>query len=743
MRVPGDRIHIQAYSAAAMRAASLLKTELAERLPGFRNTANADEFTLMFSVSPELGKEQYRIACGPRSLTVYAASLRGFIYAVGRFLRKCEFRNGDVLIPETLPGFFSPDKTIRGHQLGYRHCANTYDAWNKADFRRYSLELMYFGMNTVEHIPKTNDDPPAPLMKHDENELLREVSLDADALDLDVSLWIPNDTADLAASLKKRKEIFENTPRINAVFIPGSDPGDLPAGDLKTHCLAIARLLHETHPDAKLWVSAQAPHNAPGWGESFLEQFSSVPEQEVAGVITGPNHAFDPDTLRRRLPSGIPVRFYPDITHNVRCEYPVHFQEDDWHYAYAAALSRECINPRPMEYHKLHRIFARYTVGSVSYSEGVNDDVNKALWSALEWDGDADVHEILSDYARLFFCGADTETAVSAILGLELNWNAPPDLNPQIDATLALWEALGEQTPALRRNWRYLQGLFRARCDAYIRQKFLFETALLREASARFRAGNLTQAEKILHTDLPADLLRRRNELEITADRLNETVGMQLSVSKHGASGWERGATLDTIDNPITDLEYLKYQFVRSRKQANPREYMLKILNRNHVRADEYYFSFALHGLSVLGCKQTGEFYMDFQGDKRAVNNGTLPVCLQKCYDHLSFHCKLGGFTPGQDYVLTLTYKNAPDQNTAEHRITANGHTVYLGPQFGGSPAGGILPATLPEGFTAVSYPLPAAVFENGCLALEITEPTRGFEIAEFFIKKQEAPVHA
>jgi hypothetical protein len=43
----------------------------------------------------------------------------------------------------------------------------------------------------------------------------------------------------------------------------------------------------------------------------------------IDGVITGPNAAFPLDILRRYLPSEYPIRLYPDITHNVRCEYPV------------------------------------------------------------------------------------------------------------------------------------------------------------------------------------------------------------------------------------------------------------------------------------------------------------------------------------------------------------------------------------------------------------------------------------
>ena len=51
-------------------------------------------------------------------------------------------------------------------------------------------------------------------------------------------------------------------------------------------------------------------------------------------------------------------------------------------------------------------------VGIVS---GGGDDVNKAVWSALDFAPETPVREILEDYARLFFPGADEKKAADAI----------------------------------------------------------------------------------------------------------------------------------------------------------------------------------------------------------------------------------------------------------------------------------------------------------------------------------------
>ena len=176
------------------------------------------------------------------------------------------------------------------------------------------------------------------------------------------------------------------------------------------------------------------------------------------------------------------MRFYPDITHNLRCEYPVNFLEDDWHFSYAATLSRESVNPRPTELHTLHRIFSPYTIGSVSYSEGVHDDLNKAVWSALEFNANTPLREILLDYARCFMYGSDEEKIADLILLLEKNWQSAPEENPCIDLAYKGFCKLKKDYPHLSENWRFTQLYFRACCDKLVKMRSAFELQLIKNA---------------------------------------------------------------------------------------------------------------------------------------------------------------------------------------------------------------------------------------------------------------------
>ena len=212
-----------------------------------------------------------------------------------------------------------------------------------------------------------------------------------------------------------------------------------------------------------------------GFPLELIEELEKEPD-EIDGLIMGPNHAFPMHELRAKTPQKYPMRFYPDITHNVRCEYPVHFLNDDWHYAFASTLSRESVNPRPVELHTLHRLFSHYTVGSVSYSEGVHDDLNKMVWSLLEFDDTYPLNEAVGDYVRYFFYGTDTESLTDAIFGLEKNWEGNPLDNPSINSTYRAFCELKHDYPALSTNWRFLLLYFRACCDKLVLERMKFET---------------------------------------------------------------------------------------------------------------------------------------------------------------------------------------------------------------------------------------------------------------------------
>ncbi len=736
-------ISAAATSESEIKAAKIFAEEIKARTGRKTNISQSPKKPRIVFVEDGIicGSDRFDVETKDETVTIRAGGIRGFIYGIGLFLRKTEYSDGEITLVADISGSFAPDKEIRGHQLGYRPLSNTYDKWSLNNYRRAYLDMMYFGANTVEHIPGVmNESDGNALMKYTKNELLFKAVEIADEIDLNVSLWYPNSENDRKTASDNRRYVFNGAKRIDVVFPPGGDPGSLPADEFAARCGIFKKLLNESHPNAQMWPSAQSPHNIENWGEDFIREICGVSDGSIDGIVTGPNHAFPLDELRRRVPTRYPIRFYPDITHNLRCEHPVHFDRDDWNYALAAANGRESINPRPEEYAFLHKLMSPYTVGSVSYSEGVNDDVNKAVWCALEFDGGAKTHDIIADYARLFFYGADTQSLADGIFGLEKNWTGAPENNPQIENTLRTFRGAAVKTPSLTENWRFLMCLFRAETDAYVRRRVLFDGELLTDAAALIRKGRAANAEKVLLQPYPEEITSLRTELETIAKRLFDTIGIQLGTKRFHADGWERGAVLDTADLPVTDKEWLLNRIEKSKKMpgGEAAAYLLRSLNRNRVASDEYYFSVALDGIAALGEKQRGEFYTDTQADRPDRNDGSMPTCLFKLYDHFSLYAKLGGFAYGTDYVLMMTYQNSVPDERSEFKIKANGKTVYSGGCFDGRKNEKYTEEMLPDGFSAIMYDLPAECFENGCLRLEITEPIKGFKFGELRITKKE-----
>ena len=721
---------ISAVTPGEIKASDILKSEIAKR--------NAKcPYSFKFVSDKNTDRDSYKISKNADEITFTAYGIRGFMFAIGHFLRKTKIAGGEITLTEDIVGAYSPIKKIRGHQLGYRDTPNTYDAWDYDTYFNYFKELMFFGCNTMEHTHfEDKDENYNPLMKYKQDEFLKKASSLADEIDMDVSVWYPNDNSDEDEYYSSRVHTFEIMPRLDVIFPPGGDPGCFDGDEFVKRADILGAKLKKIHPNAELWPSAQTP-DIENWGEKFIDEMNKLPEN-IDGVITGPNRAFDLDVLRKRLPAKYPIRLYPDITHNVRCEYPVHAFRDDWHYALASTLSRESVNPRPREYASLHKLTSPYVIGSVSYSEGVTDDVNKFVWSYLDYYGEENIRDIILDYARLFIFETDESKIADGILNLEYNWEGSPDTNAGIEYTYLIFSSELKKNPRLSDNWRFLILLLRAECDLIVRKRMIFENSLIKKAKDSLKYGDITRAREILNTDYDSEYKNLRSDIASHAKMLFDMIGLQLDVKNCFASSWERGAVLDTIDNPVTDRRYIlnRLDYAGKLPDGERNGFISGLLNRNKVDNDEYYFSFAMHGFDVLGVRQKPDFYMDFQGDNPGKNNGSIPMCMLKVYDHYYFDCKVGGLNSDSDYKLILNIKPRYRDEVKHFKIEINGQTLYDGKQYGGERDEEYDERYSAPGFETHSYTIKNSILINGCADISIHEPKVGIMISEFRIIK-------
>ncbi len=508
---------------------------------------------------------------------IIGADPRGVLYGVGAFLRRMDWAKGRLALEADLSIATAPASPIRGHQLGYRSTANSWDAWTVAQFDQYIRELALFGVNSIENIP-FQDARNNPLMKVPRREMNRAISRICRRYGIDYWVWTPadidlTDAAKRSALLAMFDELFEDSMELTGVFVPGGDPGHNPPELVMPLLEDIAKRMAPKHPKAKVWLSLQ------GFDSKKEEAVYSYVEQKLppwlGGLVAGP--ASPPIArTRHRLPARYQLRLYPDVTHNKICQYQV----PNWDQAYALTLGREAVNPRPAEYALIHNRYAASTDGFISYSDGVHDDVNKVIWSALAWNPGVAVRDILVEYARLYFSPALAPEIADAILALERNWDGPLADNGSVEATLLAWNRLEAQAPQLESNWRWQMCLLRAVYDPYVRRRLIHETRLESESNAVLAAASHTGSEKAIDaalailnqavTQQAAPELRAR--IVDLCEKLFRSIGLQTSVEKYHASGSERGAVLDFVDYPLNNRWWIEDEFNKVRALASESE---------------------------------------------------------------------------------------------------------------------------------------------------------------------------
>ena len=339
------------------------------------------------------------------------------------FLRKCEWTKGSLHCP-VISMATAPKYPLRGHQLGYRPKTNSYDAWSHAQFDQYIRELALFGTNSIELIPPVSDDAPTSRhMKVPAMEMMTKVSASCDAYGLDVWIWYPNVGEDYVSEkgieyeLRERDKVLGNLPRVDHLLVPAGDPGHLHPDVFFPFMDRMAPVLQKHHPHAKIWVAPQAFRPTKAWLEVFYDYINRKPEW-LGGVVFAPWVKTPIAELRAKVDASIPLRRYPDITHCVAAQYPV----KEWDLAFALTHHRESYNPRPLAMKAVHNAFDQYAVGTITYSEGINDDVNKFVWSGQDWDPEESIVETLRDFSRLFISSQHADSLAQGYLAQERNW---------------------------------------------------------------------------------------------------------------------------------------------------------------------------------------------------------------------------------------------------------------------------------------------------------------------------------
>jgi hypothetical protein len=518
----------------------------------------------------------------PLIVAVTGYDSRGAMFGVGKLLRNLDWKTGSVSVRSDFHATEVPDRPLRGHQIGYRDTANSWDAWTFEQFDQYFREMAIFGANAVENIP-WQEDKLNPLMKYPREQMNVKFAELCEKYDLEHWIWVPvmirlPNPASEDEFLKEQEAFYRKIKKLDAIFVPGGDPGDNKANVLIPYLEQMASLVTRYHPNVKIWLSLQyfKPDDV-----DFLYQYLETKQPAwFGGLVMGPSSP-PMELTRRRLPKQYKLRWYPDITHVVRCQYPIPWLDP----ALGLTLGRECVNPRPVDYTQIYQMDYSFTDGFLSYSDGVHDDFNKNLWSQLGWNPNANPRDIATEYARFFFNPEMAEIGADGLFSLETDMRGSLADNGSITATNVLWKELERRIAKPGSPWRFQMHLFRAYYDAYTRARLLYETELERQALDTLEIppeGDVNSAisnarvilERAAKKPVDAELLQRLNDM---AKQLFGRIGLQTSVPTYHASGYERGAVMDFVNYPLNNRWWLEDQLDAIGKLSDSNEQRKRI----------------------------------------------------------------------------------------------------------------------------------------------------------------------
>jgi hypothetical protein len=607
---------------------------------------------------PELKKEGFRMVYseenGKNILWIIGADARGILYGIGKLLRIAQMKEGSLILPEAIDIATSPEYPLRGHQFGYRNTANSWDAWTVEQFDQHFREQMLFGANSFENIPFSTQSVHMKLPYEEMGVRLSEI---CEKYDADYWVWTPasfdlKDKQLRLEALKTHEAFYQNVPRLNGVFFPGGDPGHNHPADVLPFLEELTVILHKYHPKATMWISLQ------GFDEEKAKYFFNYLNEKspdwLTGVVHGPSSP-PVDLERELLPEKYKHRLYPDITHTVRCSYPV----KRWDQAFALTLGRECTNPQPLYYAEVFRKDAVFTDGFLSYSDGVHDDVNKVVFSQLGWDSKADVKNIMLEYSRFFFESKIAETAADGIFAFEQNWVGPLLGNETVGKTLEQWEKLETENPQLAGNWRWQQLVMRAYYDAFVQQRQSYERNLEKQAYEILATAGTIGADKAMTEAL--EILKKAETEPVAQEQrqkvvdyceiLFQSVGLQTSVPKYNASGYERGAILDFIDYPLNNRWWLEDEFKKVSEMKSEKEKVARLdFIRNYENPGEGSFYDNISSADAIHVVSETDDAIDYLWENDGMSRKRLSTQLFQFTPELQYT----ELDPNSDYLIRV-----------------------------------------------------------------------------------------
>lgn len=475
----------------ARAAVDILSARLQER--GLQ--IGPDGYPIVFRIADDLATDAFRFTTEKEGLAIASGGLLGLIHGAGWFLRHSAY-TADGLIPTDYRGTQVPHSTIRGMYFA-SHFHNYYHVASLDEMRRYIEDLALWGINYIKTCY-----PMIDLPSMDDPESLTELKRHTDLFDIAHSLGMKAATGLTINGGFKDYPKEWHAAKHNDPFIRRGDTGNV-------MCLSV--------PGVQELIDQYNEFICAGLEASGIDLLVCWPYDEggcgcpscapwgAKGFIKGSKRAFE-----------IARRHFPDVTRLVSTwvfDTPYEgewealdrsLEEEKWCDVILADAHEDY--PRyPLDVHvpgdlplisfpeismwglfpwggwgatMLPERFARLfnqtngkLSGGFAYSEGIYEDINKAVISQIYWTGTADWKETLAQYARYELGLTDADPFLKLVALIEKTHtdvaetkqcdvreaDAAYDLAREIDAMLPEWG---------RKAWRWRIVYLRALIDA-------------------------------------------------------------------------------------------------------------------------------------------------------------------------------------------------------------------------------------------------------------------------------------
>jgi hypothetical protein len=489
-------------SPVRQRAVRIVTRQIESRCPARVGGADV-EFTLRLVLDPQLPAESYRIGDRePGVVEISGSDDLGLLYGAGKFLRSSRYTE-EGFVPGAWRGFSKPDKPLRGMYLA-THFNNFYHDAPIEQVVAYIEDLALWGINTVQvwydlHHYTGIGDPGARAMIG----RLRAILAAAKAVGLRICLGslgneayadspealradfntgrasygvelCPSKPGAMDLLLQWHGEALDAFADLSPDFIAMGpyDQGGCACADCKpwgaNGYLRIARAKAEMtkrrFPGIQVILSAWLFDHGRDQGE-----WQGLADAFAGGVdwcdyIQADSHEDYPEfPLKHGVPGKLPLLNFAEISM---------WMMHPWG-GFGA-------NPLPTRFQRLWNQVKERIAGGFPYSEGIYEDINKALCAQLYWSPERTVESILKEYIAFEFSPDVVDEVLPAIRTLEQNHNHLWTMNwelqrqcrfpirYQTDPAAAydqMARADARLTPAARRAWRWRILYLRALMD--------------------------------------------------------------------------------------------------------------------------------------------------------------------------------------------------------------------------------------------------------------------------------------